>query len=167
MLDDIIWNLVYIYNIYIYIYILLLVQLVKFDFHSNRDTLTYFAAKNRSVIFLHSWTQRLYRGPRFGTHTYIVGVLTATDFRHGWAIYGPLADKEHLEAELNKAPSQPKVFPTVFTCFEISIWNLVYITSGQCHTLRWSFITIEFLWPTLEPKMCRSIFSSFMASTII
>ena len=30
---------------------------------------------------------------KFGTHTYIVSVFIPTDFRHGWAIFGPLADK--------------------------------------------------------------------------
>ena len=35
----------------------------------------------------------LYRGLRFGTHTYIVSELIPTDFCHGWAIFGPLVDK--------------------------------------------------------------------------
>ena len=45
------------------------------------------------VIYLHSWPYKSYRGLRFGTHTYIVSVLILTEFRHGWAIFGPLTDK--------------------------------------------------------------------------
>ena len=48
-------------------------------------------------------TSKLYKALRFGTHTYIVSVLTPTDFRHGWAIFGPLADKN--SARDNAVPS--------------------------------------------------------------
>ena len=61
---------------------------VKFEFHSNPDTLTYFTA-----IYLHSWLQKLYRYLRFGTHIQIVSVLTPVDFCHAWAIFGPLVGK--------------------------------------------------------------------------
>ena len=45
-----------------------------------------------------------------------------------------------------------------FFCFEISIWNLVYIyiCSRWCYTSSSSFIPIMTLWPTLQPKIgCR------------
>ena len=141
-----IWNLVYRSSRWCHI---------KFKFHSNLDTLTYFTAKDRSKSFFciyglkncieasdHSITQPPVFCPgnklpviahpkiipilsfsfiiffrsgilhtlkfylhslsyhfwlnlclRFGTHTYIVSVLTPTDFRHGWANFGPLGDK--------------------------------------------------------------------------
>ena len=56
---------------------------------------------------------RLYRGPRFGTHTYIVSVLTPSDFCHGWAIFGPLADKNTRKEELIELPASEK-FSTLF-----------------------------------------------------
>ena len=66
---------------------------VKFEFYSNRDTLTYFTAKNRSKSFIciHGLKNHI-EAPGFGTHTYIVSVLIPTDFCHGWAIFGPQAD---------------------------------------------------------------------------
>ena len=57
---------------------------VKFEFHSAKKGQSHLPA----FMALKS-----YRGLRFGTHTYIVSVLILTDFRHGWAILGPLADK--------------------------------------------------------------------------
>ena len=58
------------------------------------------------------------------------------------------------------------VFRVFLTCFEISIWNLVYTFILQCHTSSSSFIPIGTLWPTLQPK-CQSNFSASMASKII
>ena len=49
-----------------------------------------------------------YRGLRFGTHTYIVSVLILTDFRHGWAIFGPLADKNTWKGVLLELPASEK-----------------------------------------------------------
>ena len=64
-----------------------------------------------------------YRGLRFCTDTCILSVLTPTDFHHGWANFGPLADKT-LERGISRAPSQRKVFRTLFI-----------------HVLRWQFET--------------------------
>ena len=86
---------------------------IKFEFHSNRHTLTYFTVKNKSVIFLHSWPQKWYRGLRFGTHTYIVSVSTFTDFCHGWAIFDPLADQNTRRRELVELPASEN-FPDFF-----------------------------------------------------
>ena len=105
---------------------------VKFEFHPNRDTLTDFTAQNRSkYFFLHSWPQKLYQGLRLGTHTYIVSVLTPTDFRHGWAIFGPLVDKNTQKRELVELPVSEKFCGLLCTCFEISTWNLVYTSSSS------------------------------------
>ena len=35
----------------------------------------------------------------------------------------------------------------------MSIWNLVYTSSRQCHTSSQSFITVGSPWPTLQPRM--------------
>ena len=65
---------------------------VRVSFQSGHFDLLY-SQKYVKVIYLHSWPLKSYRGLRFGTHTYIVSVLILTDFRHGLAIFGPLADK--------------------------------------------------------------------------
>ena len=59
-------------------------------------------------------------------------------------------------------------FPGFFsTCFEISVWNLVYTCSRWCYTSSSSFISIGTLWPTLQPKIGQSHLSAFMALKII
>ena len=79
---------------------------IKFEFHSNLDTLTYFTAKNRSKSFIciHGF-KKLYRGLRFGTHTQIVSVLTPIDFCHAWAIFGHLVDNNTGKGELIELPA--------------------------------------------------------------
>ena len=105
---------------------------VKFEFHSNRDTLTYFTAKNRSKSFIciHGLKNHI-EGSDFGTHTYIVSVLIPTDFCHGWAIFGPLAAKKqtnkHLKGVLLELPASEKFSGLFCTCCEIS-----YSTSLGC-----------------------------------
>ena len=138
-----------------------------FEFHSNRDTLTYFTAKNRSVIYLHSWPYKSYRSLRFGTHTYIVSVLILTDFRHGWAIFGPLTDKNTWKGVLLELPASKKFSRLFCTCCEISVWNLAYTSSGWCHTSSLSFIPIGTLWSTLQPKIGQSYLFAFMDLKII
>ena len=88
------------------IHIYWVVSHVKFEFHSNLDTLTYFTAKNRSksFIYIHGF-KKIYRGIRFDTHTQIVSVLTPIDFCHAWAIFGPLVDKNTRKGELVELPS--------------------------------------------------------------
>ena len=59
-------------------------------------------------------------------------------------------------------------FPGFFsTCFDISVWNLVYTCSRWCYTPSLSFIPIGTLWPTLMPKIGQSHLSAFMALKII
>ena len=79
---------------------------VKFEFHSNLDTLTYFTAKSRSKSFIciHGF-KKLYRGFRFDTHTQIVSVLTHIDFCQAWAIFGPLVAKNTRKGELVELPA--------------------------------------------------------------
>ena len=60
-----------------------------------------------------------------------------------------------------------EVFRAFFSsCFEISIWNVVYTCSTWCYTSSSSFIPIGTLWPTLEPKIGQSHLSAFMALRI-
>ena len=54
---------------------------------------------------------------------------------------------------------RPSKFPDFFsTCFEISIWNLVYAFSRWHDMSSLSFITIGSLWPSLQPKVGQTQF---------
>ena len=86
---------------------------VKFEFHSNQYALTYFTAKNRSVIFLHSWPQKLYRGLRFGTHL-CSECLDLHWFSSWLGNFWPSGGQKHLEGGVGRAPSQRTVFWTFF-----------------------------------------------------
>ena len=78
---------------------------VKFEFHSNLDTLTYFTAKSRSKSFIciHGFTNYIEASDLI--HTQIVSVLTPIDFCHAWAIFGPLVDKSTRKGELVELPA--------------------------------------------------------------
>ena len=80
---------------------------VRVSFQSGHFDLLY-SQKWVKVIYLHSWPYKSYRGLRFGTHTYIVSVLILTDFRHGWAIFGPLTDKNTWKGVLLELPASEK-----------------------------------------------------------
>ena len=56
---------------------------------------------------------------------------------------------------LSVRPSFPDFFST---CFEISIWNLVYAFSRWHDMSSLSFITIGSLWPSLQPKVGQTQF---------
>ena len=56
-------------------------------------------------------------------------------------------------------PSVRPSFPDFFsTCFEISIWNLVYALSRWHDMLSLSFSTIGSLWPSLQPNVGQTQF---------
>ena len=60
---------------------------------------------------------------------------------------------------LSVRPSVRPSFPDFFsTCFEISIWNLVYAFSRWHDMSSLSFITIGSLWPSLQPKVGQTQF---------
>ena len=90
-----------------------------------------------------------------------MSVLIPTDFRHGWIIFGPLADKNTWKVALVELPASEKFSRLFCTCFEISVWNLVYKSSRWCHMSSSSFIPIWTLWPTLQPKIGQSHLSAF------
>ena len=79
---------------------------VKFEFHSNLDTLTYFTAKNssKSFICIHGLKNYI-EAADFGTPTQMVSVLTPTDFCYAWAIFVPLVDKTTRKGELVELPA--------------------------------------------------------------
>ena len=53
------------------------------------------------------------------------------------------------------------------TCFEKSVWILVYTCNRWCYTSSSIFIPIETLWPTLQPKIGQSNLSALMASDLV
>ena len=142
------------------------IRQVRVSFQSGHFDLLY-SHKYVKVIYLHSWPYKSYRGLRFGTHAYIVGVLILTDFRHGLAIFGPLMDKNTWKGVLLELPASEKFSRLFCTCCEISAWNLAYTSCGWCHTSSLSFIPIWTLWPTLQQKIGQSHLFAFMAFKII
>ena len=114
---------------------------------SQSDLTDLLYSKTRvKVIFLHLWPQQLFRAFTFSTHTNIASVLNCTDFRHGWAIFGPVGGHKHSERGSQQSLPPPESFLSFFsTYFEIWTWNLVY-TSGRWHnTSSLSFIIIRSL----------------------
>ena len=70
-----------------------------------------------------------------------------------------------LSVRLSVRPSVRPRFPDFFsTCFEISIWNLVYTFSRWHDMSSLSCITIGSLWPSLQPKVGQTYFFAIMAS---
>ena len=144
---------------------------VKFEFHSNRDTLTYFTVKNRlkSFICIHGHKNHIEASDL--VHTLILWLswsllifVVAGQFLALWWIK---TWTKNLKGGVTRAPSQRKVFRTFFTCFDISVWNLAYTSSRWCHTSSSSFVPIWTLWPTLQPKIGQRHLSAFMALKII
>ena len=64
-----------------------------------------------------------------------------------------------MSVRLSVRPSVRPSFPDFFsTCFEISIWNLVYALSRWHDMSSLSFITIGSLWPSLQPNVGQTQF---------
>ena len=64
-----------------------------------------------------------------------------------------------LSVRLSVRPSVRPGFPDFSsTCFEISIWNLVYTFSRWHDMSSLSCITIGSLWPSLQPKVGQTYF---------
>ena len=64
-----------------------------------------------------------------------------------------------LSVRLSVRPSVRPRFPDFSsTCFEISIWNLVYTFSRWHDMSSLSRITIGSLWPSLQPKVGQTYF---------
>ena len=141
---------------------------VKFEFYSNQDTLTYFTAKNRSNSFICIHGPKNHIEASDMVHTLILWVSWSLLIFVMVGQFWPSGGQKHLKGGISRAPNQWIVFRTFFcTCCEISVWNLVYTSSGWCHTSSLSFILIWTLWPTLQPKIGQSHLSAFMALKII
>ena len=70
-----------------------------------------------------------------------------------------------LSVRLSVRPSVRPCFPDFSsTCFEISIWNLVYTFSRWHDMSSLSCIKIGSLWPSLQPKVGQTYFFSITAS---
>ena len=136
------------------------------SFQSRHFDLLYSQKKGQSHLSASMALKIIYRPQIWYTHLYCE-CLDPTDFRHGWAIFGPLADKNTWKGVLLELPASEKFSGLFCTCFEISVWNLAYTSSGWCHTSNLSFIQILTLWPTLQPKIGQSQLSTFMALKII
>ena len=84
----------------------------------------------------------------------------------GWEVYffiRPFEKRTYyalaMSVRLSVRPSVRPSFPDFFsTCFEISIWNLVYAFSRWHDMSSLSFITIGSLWPSLQPKVGQTQF---------
>ena len=77
----------------------------------------------------------------------------------GWGILGIL---DVLCLGYVRPSVRPSICPRFLnffsTCFEISIWNLVYAFSRWHDMSSVSFITIGSLWPSLQPKVGQTQF---------
>ena len=135
---------------------------VKFEFHSNRDTLTYFTAKNRSKSFICINGFKNHIEASDLVHTLILYVSWSLLIFVMVGQFLALWRTKTLERECYQSSQ-----PAKSTCFEISVWNLAYTFSRWCHTSSSSFIPIWTLWPTLQPKIGQSHLSAYMALKII
>ena len=135
---------------------------VKFESHSNWDSLTYFTAKNRSTSFI--WINGLKNHIEASdlVHIHIVSVLIRIFVMVG-QFFDPLVDKNTSKGVLLELPAIGKFSGLFCTCFEISNRNLAYTSSGWCHTSSSSFIPIGTFWSILQPKISQSHLSAFMA----
>ena len=140
---------------------------VKFEFHSNRDTLTYFTAKNRSKSFICIHGLKNHIEASDLVHTLILWVSWSLLIFVMVGQFSPLADKNTWKGVLLVLPASKTFYGLFCTCCEISVWNLAYTSSGWCHTSSSSFIPIWTLWPTLQPKIGQCHLSAFMALKII
>ena len=141
---------------------------VKFEFHSNRDTLTYFTTKNRSKSFICIHGLENHIETSYFVHTLILWVswpllifVMVGQYLALWRT------KNTWKEVLLELPASEKFSGLFRTCCEISIWNLANTSNGWCHTTCSSFIPIWTLWPTLQPKIGQSHLSAFMALKII
>ena len=112
---------------------------VKFGFHSNLDTLIYFTAKNKSKSFVCIHGLKSYIETSDLVHIQIVSALTPTDFRHAWAIFGPLVDKNTGKGELMELPASKKFYRLFLYMFRyMNLKRGVYIQQVVWH-MRFEF----------------------------
>ena len=66
-----------------------------------------------------------------------MSVLIFTDFRHGWAIFGPLADKNTWKGVLLELPASEKFFVHVVR-YQFETWH-IHLVGGVTRQVRVSF----------------------------
>ena len=100
----------------------------------------YFITKNRSKSYfcIHGLKNYIEAWDMVHTYIYIYIYSECLDLYWFSSWLGncwPSGGQKHPEGGVSRATSQRKVFWTFFsTCFEISVWNLVYTSSWHCHT---------------------------------
>ena len=127
---------------------------------------------------------KLKRALIFWTHTYILSVMSPTDFHHGWAIFGPLADKNTRKESLAGLPSSKKV-PNIFVHVLIHVCQFetwyrhrvdsathgfrVSIQSGPSdllYSLKWVKVIFPHLWPQKLYRSFRFDTHTYIASIL-
>ena len=74
-------------------------------------------------------------------------------------LYARLKNGTYYAVAMSVRPSVRPCFPDfTSTCFEISIWNLVYTFSRWHDMSNLSCIKIGSLWPSLQPKVGQTYF---------
>ena len=111
---------------------------VKFEFHSNRDTLTYFTAKNRSKSFfcIHGLKNNIEASDL--VHTLIKWVSWPLLIFVMVGQFLALCGQKHPEGGVNWAPSQRKVFWTFFQHalrYQFETWY-IHLVGSATHQLR-------------------------------
>ena len=140
---------------------------VEFEFHSNRDTLTYFTAKSRSKSFIYIHGLKNHIEASELVHTLILWVSWSLLIFVMVGQFLALWRTKTLQRGCFQSSQPVKSFPDFFcTCCKVSVWNLAYTSGGWCHTSSSSFIPIWTLWPILQPKISQRHLSAFMASKI-
>ena len=91
---------------------------------------------------------------------YITGCIFIRPFeKRDVLCRGNVRPSVRLSVRLSVCPSVRPRFPDFSsTCFEISIWNLVYTFSRWHDMSSLSCITIGSLWPSLQPKVGQTYF---------
>ena len=111
---------------------------VKFEFHSNRDTLTYFTAKNRSKSFfcIHGLKNYIEASDWY-THLYNE-CLDHHWFSSWLGNFWPSGGQKHSEGVVSRAPSQRKVFWTFYQHalrYQFETWY-IHLVGSATHQVR-------------------------------
>ena len=123
------------------IYMQWVVLHVKFEFRSNRDTLTYFTAKNRSKSFICINGLKNHIEASDLVHTLILWVSWSVVFFVMVGQFLALWRTKHLKGGVTRAPSQRKVFRTFFVDvvrYQFATWQ-IHLVGGVTRQVRVSF----------------------------
>ena len=150
-------------NLKLGIYMQYVVLHVKFEFHSNRDTLTYFTAKNRSKSFICIHGLKNHIEASDLVHTLVLWVSWSLLIFVIVGQFLALWRTKTLERGVSRAPSQRHMrfefhqnqvsaseeFSGRFSkCCAVSTWKLVYTLSRLHNILSSCFTRMGSLWPS-------------------